>query len=231
MNSNKIKIIPIVLGTVAISSISIMTLAANGFVSSQSPSVAGSEGTNAHISSGGHKTNGHNIGANGYSSGGRGASRFENYSPHDSYFVVDHKRVTKPFWFNSFVGAPLPPQAVAGGKENGHPLFICRGHFNGGVHPGKIVAHTCHISWGGKEIALPRFQVLVSPIRLNWVPGSNGFVPKKAIKGGYEANRKLYICQANYNGGIHPGKIVGQVCDIAWGGKEISLPQYKILVR
>lgn len=229
MTQVKAKIIPIVLGSICVAGISVATFAANGYAGSNDSSVTTSVGGNGYTSTASTSSSG---GANGYSSGGQGSNRTANYpSQNGHHYHLWHQRFFGYFWFQTFTGGPFPPFAVAGGTEHGHPLFVCRGHFHGGIHPGKIVDNTCHISWGGNEIALPQYQVLVSPARLHWVPGSHGFVPKKAIKGGYEPNRNLYICQANYNGGIHPGKIVGQVCDIAWGGKEISLPQYKVLVR
>jgi len=63
-----------------------------------------------------------------------------------------------------------------------------------------------------------------------WVPAANGAVPKGAFIGGQEKNRKLYVCRVRYKGGVHPGKVVGRNCNIGWGGKEITIPRYEVLV-
>ncbi len=49
--------------------------------------------------------------------------------------------------------------ALNAGWENGQDLFLCRSHHKGGVHPGKVVNGTCHISYGGQEIRVWRFDM------------------------------------------------------------------------
>ena len=36
----------------------------------------------------------------------------------------------------------------------------------------------------------------------------HGKLPYNAVIGGYEQGRVLYICQAYFNNGLHPGKVV-----------------------
>jgi hypothetical protein len=57
--------------------------------------------------------------------------------------------------------APQPGFAGAfvAGRENGSPLYLCRGRYNGGVHPGKVVAGNCNIGWGGAEVLLSGFDL------------------------------------------------------------------------
>jgi len=57
----------------------------------------------------------------------------------------------------------VPRNAIEGGVDfNGTtPLYICRSRHVNGVHPGKLLNGQCHIGWGGKEVVLPRFEVLV----------------------------------------------------------------------
>jgi len=57
----------------------------------------------------------------------------------------------------------LPTNAVKGGvDQNGKvPLYICRAHHINGVHPGKLLNGKCNIGWGGSEVVLHRFEVLV----------------------------------------------------------------------
>ncbi len=58
----------------------------------------------------------------------------------------------------------------------------------------------------------------------------HGKLPYNAVIGGYEQGRVLYICQAYFNNGLHPGKVVEHRCNIGWGGKEHAIHDFKILV-
>lgn len=125
----------------------------------------------------------------------------------------------------------VPPGAVQGGNEqNGQPLFVCRAQYNGGVHIGKVVGQACNFGWGGAEVTMPQYEVLTG-IQGRWVPGNGGYVPPGALQGGNEATgQPLYICRSQYRGGVHVGKVVGQNCNFGWGGAEITMPQYEVLV-
>jgi len=62
----------------------------------------------------------------------------------------------------SWVAGPaIPPNAVIGGQGQGRDLQICRAKAPDGVHPGKVWAGTCRIGWGGREVPLNDFEVLV----------------------------------------------------------------------
>jgi hypothetical protein len=131
-------------------------------------------------------------------------------------------------WVVSSGGVTLP-NAVVGGYENGHDLFVCRARYKG-VHPGKIVGTNCNISWGGAEMSFDKYEALVSANPGKWVPASNGSIPPGAFVAGHEPDRKLILCRAPYNGGVHPGKIVGGTCDFGWGGQEMYAASYEVLV-
>lgn len=126
----------------------------------------------------------------------------------------------------------FPTNLVIGGHQPdlADPLYVCRGEYQSGMHPGKLIAGQCNISWGGNEIRLNRFQVLTSHSPLAWIP-ARGYIPPHALPIGHERGRTLYACQAEYRGGLHPGKVIGNACNIGWGGREISLPYYNILVK
>ncbi len=66
-----------------------------------------------------------------------------------------------------------------------------------------------------------------------WIAGDSGQIPDGAIVCGREANGEpLFVARANLNGGVHPGKIrfaFGHAL-IGFGGKEISVQNYEILV-
>jgi len=143
------------------------------------------------------------------------------------------QKTNQPTWVRMHTGDRLPHHAVVGGNQPNPPatLFVCRANYRGGVHPGKLFNGRCNIGWGGNEISLSQYEVLVSRKSVGWVSASFGAIPPHAIQGGYQHDGPLYICQANYNGGIHSGKVVGQNCNFGWGGKEISVPYYKVLVK
>lgn len=58
----------------------------------------------------------------------------------------------------------VPSTAIVGGSESdGTKIYICRGNYNGGVHPGKVRSEfgACNISWGGNEVKLNPYEVFV----------------------------------------------------------------------
>ncbi|MEZ4630710.1 MAG: DUF3421 domain-containing protein [Deinococcales bacterium] len=55
-------------------------------------------------------------------------------------------------------------------------------------------------------------------------------LPRNAVIGGQEAGQSLYICRANYDDGVFPGKVVGPSCKIGYAGGEISVVGYQVLV-
>ncbi len=65
---------------------------------------------------------------------------------------------------------------------------------------------------------------------LSWVFARNGYIPPRAIVGGWEPGRTLFICRTWYGGGVHPGKTVLGNCNIGWGGRERALNAYEVLV-
>lgn len=131
-------------------------------------------------------------------------------------------------WADALANQPLPRQAVVGGYERGAPLYICHAQYGNGMHPGKVVGPNCNITFDGHEIPMPRYQVLVSETPPHWL-NANGNIPPVAIKGGHENGQPVFICQADYAGGVHPGKLILNVCVIGYGGSEVSLANYRLL--
>lgn len=134
-------------------------------------------------------------------------------------------------WVGAAHGS-VPPNAVVGGHEPGRQLTICRASHGGGVHPGKVVGANCNIGWGGRELTIPRYEVLTTtaPERIGWARASHGQSVPNAVVGGQEPGRQLIICRASHGGGVHPGKVVGANCNIGWGGREVTLPSYEVMV-
>jgi hypothetical protein len=65
-----------------------------------------------------------------------------------------------------------------------------------------------------------------------WVEARNGEIPEGALQGGQEAGGPLYVCRAYHGGGLHPGRIRPDFtgCHIGWGGYEVVIPVYEVLV-
>lgn len=129
-------------------------------------------------------------------------------------------------WVPSQKGSPLPRGAVYGGDNgDGTSLYVCRANYNGGTHPGKLYAGNCNIGWGGKEIVIGRYEVLVGSTF--W----DAPTPGGGIVGGDNGDRRtpLVICRVAHRGGQHPGKLLAGKCNFGWGGQEIVSPTYQVL--
>jgi Protein of unknown function (DUF3421) len=66
-----------------------------------------------------------------------------------------------------------------------------------------------------------------------WVRASNGFIPRNAwAVGREEYGAPLYLCRANFHGGVHPGKIRRDFrgCTISYAGREITVPNYSVYI-
>lgn len=66
----------------------------------------------------------------------------------------------RPHWISAGRGY-LPPNAMIGGHERNQTLYVCQTYYSHGMHPGKLIDQTCHISWGGSEIVQSQYRVLV----------------------------------------------------------------------
>jgi hypothetical protein len=130
----------------------------------------------------------------------------------------------------------LPSNAVIGGVETNRSLAVCRCEYKGANHPGKVVEKACNIGWGGKEVIVKKFEVLVNNgvVELDWIK-TKGKLPKHAIQAGSENGLPLYIGRKFYQNGTHPGKVfkVGKrhICNVGWGGKEKVFKNFEVLVE
>lgn len=132
-----------------------------------------------------------------------------------------------------------PGNAVSGGQENGGPLPVCRADYEGAKHPGKVVAGNCNIGFGGKEVVLESFEVLVNNggVELVWEAPQGTRIPRGAVQGGTENGHALIVGQITRpDGSVHPGKVFRTDDGIlhfnyGYGGEEISISTgYRILV-
>lgn len=70
--------------------------------------------------------------------------------------------------------------------------------------------------------------------RVTWIRVESGQpLPSNAILGGVELSGQnngaaLYVCRAEYNGGVHPGKLISGFCNIGFAGQETVLSNYQV---
>jgi hypothetical protein len=122
--------------------------------------------------------------------------------------------------------------ALAGGTENGKPLYICRAAHGGGTHSGKVVGNNCNIGYGGSEISLATFELLTGVDKeIAWIASKNGETVKSAMAGGSEGGKTQSVCRFSKGGTTHPGKVVGTTCNIGYGGSEVTSSSYDVLTE
>jgi hypothetical protein len=144
-----------------------------------------------------------------------------------SAFAQDYRDFRRNSHWIPAAGGGIPEGAVIGGNENnGEPLFVCSAPFNDSMQPGKIRPSFggCDIAYGGKEVVVPQYEVLMQRPGYGWVPARDGYIPPGAVRGGHENGEGLFVCQAGHDGGMHPGKIRPEFggCNIPFGGHEIT---------
>ena len=67
----------------------------------------------------------------------------------------------------------------------------------------------------------------------DWISGEGGRTPPKAVVAGNNSTgQPLYVCRAQYEGGLHPGKLAGTSpnCNVSHDGREYSISDYEVLV-
>ncbi|KAF7282144.1 hypothetical protein GWI33_003111 [Rhynchophorus ferrugineus] len=140
------------------------------------------------------------------------------------------------YWAESTVHGPFPTSAVLGGHDSdGNTIYVGRAFVQGDWIPAKIIpGRKCaYAAYAGKEVPKSTYQVLCEE-RFEWVSSSDGQVPLDAVVGGKTSSgENLYIGRAPYSGSITVGKVhpSHRTCYISYGGKEISMKKYEVLVR
>jgi hypothetical protein len=149
------------------------------------------------------------------------------------------KKVT-PLPWKSIYGNSIPSNAIVAGHEASpynQNLYVCRANYKGGLHIGKTRKkfNGCNIGFGGRELTIHNYQILAdNNTDLKWIKTDGSKIPNNAIVAGYEAspyNQNLYVCRANYKGGLHIGKTRKKFngCNIGFGGREITVKYYEVL--
>ena len=116
-------------------------------------------------------------------------------------------------------GGKVPAGALVGGLDTDQtPLYVCRAMHNGSFHPGAVVNGMCNIGYAGREIPIREYEVPVTADGREWSkaePGCGG-----ALVAGEEDGNPLIVCQAEYAGGLYPGKLVNGQCHFGYRGLE-----------
>lgn len=142
-----------------------------------------------------------------------------------------------PFWMEA-VNGTMPRGAMPFGNDGsgGPTLYPCRAYMDGkGLQLGKFRPEFggCNIPYGGREYGVTRYQVLTTTLPLITQTLQSEKPNSAHLVGGYDSDGSpLYVCQAEYNGGLVPGKTRANwnYCDVAWGGSEHAVQRYNVLL-
>ncbi|WAQ81880.1 hypothetical protein PtA15_2A193 [Puccinia triticina] len=145
------------------------------------------------------------------------------------------------YWMLISKSDPIPNNAIEGGREGGHTLYIGRTYYKGGLHVGKVSNHLggCVIGYGGKEHNdFDKFEILCGDKNsVKWVnhSPSHGVIQAQGwqpVEGGREEDgRFLFVCQVLHEGGVHPCKSQDgtDFAIFSYGGKEKTSQEFNIL--
>jgi hypothetical protein len=129
----------------------------------------------------------------------------------------------------------IPAGAQPHGRDqDGEALWLCRAHFAGGLHPGKVRPEFggANIAYGGTEQVVADYEVLMESG--TWVPARAGEVPETAVPCGREAGGEtLYAARATLdNGGLQLGKVrpAFGAANVGFANHEIITQVYEVLV-
>ena len=130
-------------------------------------------------------------------------------------FAVDNFEVligNDGFSWSGVSGGNMPANAVSGGQESQHTLFICRCEYQGTTQLGKTWQGNtaCNIGYGGNGVNVPTYEVLVQAGGVNvsssptvTQPGPSAAVPVAAVAVSSNSNLKAY---GNYD--FIPGETI-----------------------
>ena len=154
--------------------------------------------------------------------------------------AVGHCNVKDNYWVQARNGN-IPGRPVKGGHEaihngrEGDALYVCKGRWKGGVHPGKIRSSfaSCNIAYGEKETGPRQYKVLAGlpGDTFGWHPGHKGSIHNDAIVAGRESGKLFFVCRIGHRNGIHMGKIRSDFseCHVPYGGKVVKRNRYDVL--
>lgn len=128
----------------------------------------------------------------------------------------------------------IPINAQAVDPQAMTPLYLCRAHFNKGLHPGQLKpgSHGCLVSSAGRTTYARHYEVLLNDDNYQWLPGDDDL--SSGLSAGTEGLNStyiFYICRARWQGHWYPGKIRRHVlgCRIADEDAEYAVHEYEFL--
>lgn len=130
----------------------------------------------------------------------------------------------------------IPPHAFQVGHEsNGKPLYLCRVRIFGSLQAGKTWRgyDRCNVPYGGKEYIKANYSLFLWRGQKGHWQVFSGHMPRRALEVGRDSDgKRLYLCQAPFNGGMQPGKTwrgYGK-CNISFAGHEVIRSRFKVFV-
>lgn len=145
-------------------------------------------------------------------------------------------QVQKAAWIPWVSTAGVPQGAVfAGNDSDGSQIYIGRATHEGDIIPAKVIPskQVAYICFNGLEIAKHQFEILCGG-QTRWVGSGNGQVPAGAIPAGRtRQNEILFIGRGSHAGSLTVGKVQPSHATlyIPYGGKEIALKSYEVLIE
>jgi len=117
------------------------------------------------------------------------------------------------------------------------PWYICRAHYNKGLHPGKLNPELggCMITSAGRASRRVHYDVLLFDANYTWKKYTSGAIFSNAVQGGAEdasGDYVLYICRAQLQGRYQAGKIRNPArgCKIEADGRERTARDFELLL-
>lgn len=65
---------------------------------------------------------------------------------------------------------------------------------------------------------------------MQWVKFSAGAMPADVVYASGAGNDGVVVCQGDYAGGVHPGRVAGTNCNIGYGGREYGIGGGRVLI-
>ncbi|CAO1428337.1 unnamed protein product [Diamesa hyperborea] len=138
-------------------------------------------------------------------------------------------------WVGSSSGHVPDNAVLSGNEQTGEPLYVGRAHHDGSLTPGKIhQSHQCiYIAYGGMEIAIRDYDVLIAPQRAQWIAcTAHSEAPPGAILAGNDIDgTEMFVGRALYQGEQIPAKVIPSknIGYVPWGGQEIPVHEFEVL--
>ncbi len=112
------------------------------------------------------------------------------------------------------------------------PLVACRVAWHGGVQLGEVRQGGCAFGFGGQQVEVDGYEVLVTSPWMTWLAAVPLALSGTAIIGGSEGGEPLYVCRAATAGGLHVGKIKRSAlgCSVVDGRREVVAERFELLM-